>query len=96
MTDNRKMTSIFERYLTVWVGRRLPVPWLALLSSIGVYVALPLLSGFFSRKWIIRAKGEAWFKKKFLHILTPITIIALLLTLVLLFSFKGKVILPIH
>ncbi len=72
---------------------RLPVPWQALLLSIGVYVALPLLAGFFSRKWIIQAKGETWFKEKFLHILTPITIIALLLTLVLLFSFKGEVIL---
>ena len=72
---------------------RLPVPWQALLLSIGIYVALPLLAGFFSRKWIIQAKGETWFKEKFLHILTPITIIALLLTLVLLFSFKGEVIL---
>ena len=71
---------------------RLPVPWQALLLSIGVYVALPLVAGYFSRKWIISAKGEAWFKEKFLHILTPITIVALLLTLVLLFSFKGDVI----
>ena len=46
---------------------RLPVPWQALLLSIGVYVALPLVAGFFSRKWIIAAKGEAWFKEKFLH-----------------------------
>jgi ACR3 family arsenite transporter len=71
---------------------RLPVPWQALLLSIAIYVALPLLAGFFSRKWIIAAKGEAWFKDKFLHVLTPITIIALLTTLVLLFSFKGDVI----
>ncbi|HUV37145.1 MAG TPA: bile acid:sodium symporter, partial [Patescibacteria group bacterium] len=72
---------------------RLPVPWQALLLSIGIYVALPLLAGYFSRKWIIDTKGEAWFKEKFLHILTPVTIIALLTTLVLLFSFKGDVIL---
>ncbi len=72
---------------------RLPVPWQALLLSIGVYVALPLVAGYFSRKWIIRAKGEAWFKEKFLSVLTPVTISALLATLVLLFSFKGEVIL---
>jgi len=72
---------------------RLPVPWQALLLSIAVYVALPLVAGYFTRKWIIRAKGENWFKEKFLHILTPVTIIALLITLVLLFSFKGEVIL---
>ena len=72
---------------------RLPVPWQALLLSILVYVALPLVAGYLSRTWIVRAKGEAWFREKFLHVLTPITIVALLTTLVLLFSFKGEVIL---
>ena len=71
---------------------RLPVPWQALVLSIGIYVALPLVAGYVSRKLIIQARGELWFKEKFLHILTPITIIALLITLVLLFSFKGDVI----
>jgi len=72
---------------------RLPVPWQALVFSIAIYVALPLVAGFLSRKWIIAAKGKVWFNEKFLHVLTPITIIALLTTLVLLFSFKGEVIL---
>ncbi len=72
---------------------RLPVPWQALLLSIGIYVALPLVAGYISRRWIIAAKGEEWFKTKFLKVLTPVTIIALLVTLVLLFSFKGDVIL---
>ena len=72
---------------------RLPVPWQALLLSIGVYVALPLVAGYFSRKWIMATKGEAWFNEKFVHFLTPVTITALLATLVLLFSFKGDVIL---
>lgn len=72
---------------------RLPVPWQALLLSVTIYVALPLVAGYFSRKWIMKTKGEVWFKEKFLHVLTPITIMALLATLVLLFSFKGDVIL---
>jgi ACR3 family arsenite transporter len=72
---------------------RLPVPWQALLLSIVIYVALPLVAGYISRKLIIQSRGELWFKEKFLHILTPITIVALLITLVLLFSFKGEVIL---
>jgi len=72
---------------------RLPVPWQALLLSIAIYVALPLVAGYFSRKWIIATKGKDWFKQKFLHVLTPVTIIALLITLVLLFSFKGDMIL---
>jgi len=72
---------------------RLPVPWKALLLSIGIYVALPLVAGYISRKLIVAKKGIEWFNKKFLHILTPVTITALLVTLVLLFSFKGEVIL---
>ena len=71
---------------------KLPVPWQALLLSIAIYVALPLVAGYFSRRWIIAAKGEAWFQEKFLHLLTPVTIVALLTTLVLLFSFKGDTI----
>lgn len=71
---------------------RIPVPWQALVLSIAIYVALPLVAGYWSRKAIIGAKGETWFREKFLHVLTPITIVALLATLVLLFSFKGAVI----
>ncbi len=71
---------------------RMPVPWQALLLSIAIYVALPLVAGYFSRKWIIGTKGRAWFESSFLHVLTPVSIIALLATLVLLFSFKGETI----
>ncbi len=78
--------------LLLGVGR-LPVPWKALFLSIAVYVALPLAAGWVSRKWILAAKGDAWFEEKFLHLLTPVTITALLVTLVLLFSFKGDMIL---
>jgi len=72
---------------------RMPVPWQALLLSIVIYVALPLIAGYFSRKWIVSLKGIEWFNKKFLHVLSPVSIIALLFTLVLLFSFKGEIIL---
>ncbi|HAU37756.1 MAG TPA: arsenical-resistance protein, partial [Phycisphaerales bacterium] len=71
----------------------LPVPWQALLLSIAIYVALPLAAGYISRWWILRVKGREWFEHEFLHVLTPITILALLATLVLLFSFKGETIL---
>ena len=72
---------------------RLPIPWQALLLSISIYVALPLVAGYFSRKWIMKIKGEKWFKENFLHLLNPVSIIALLFTLILLFSFKGEIIL---
>ena len=72
---------------------QMPVPWEALLLSVGIYVALPLVAGYYSRKWIMKAKGPEWFRDKFLHFLTPVSITALLATLVLLFSFKGETIL---
>jgi len=71
----------------------MPVPWEALLLSIGIYVALPLVAGFLSRRWIMKVKGQAWFEQKFLRFLSPVSITALLATLVLLFSFKGETIL---
>jgi arsenite transporter len=71
---------------------RLPVPWEALALSIGVYVALPLVTGYLTRRWLIGWRGLEWFKARFLPFLTPVTITALLITLVLLFSFKGEVI----
>lgn len=72
---------------------QMPVPWQALLLSVGIYVALPLVAGYYSRVWIMKAKGPEWFRDKFLHFLTPVSISALLATLVLLFSFKGETIL---
>lgn len=71
---------------------KLPVPWEALVLSIAVYVALPLIAGYASRYWLLHAKGQRWFQERFLPVLTPVTITALLITLILLFSFKGEVI----
>jgi ACR3 family arsenite transporter len=71
---------------------KLPVPWQALVLSIAVYVALPLVAGYISRRWLMQVKGPVWFQERFLPVLTPVTITALLITLVLLFSFKGEVI----
>ncbi len=70
----------------------MPIPWQTILLSVAVYVALPLVAGYVTRKWIIAKKGMAWFESRFLHLLTPVSIVALLGTLVLLFTFKGNVI----
>ena len=71
----------------------MPIPWQTILLSVLIYVALPLIAGYFSRKWLIKFKGREWFNTRFLQWLTPVSIIALLSTLVLLFSFKGEIIL---
>jgi len=70
----------------------MPIPWETILLSVAVYVALPLAAGYVTRKWIIATKGREWFETRFLHLLTPVSIAALLATLVLLFTFKGDVI----
>ncbi|MCX8094880.1 MAG: ACR3 family arsenite efflux transporter [Caldisericia bacterium] len=71
---------------------KMPIPWETILLSVLIYVALPLVAGYFSRKYIIKKKGIDWFKKNFIKYLTPISIVALLLTLILLFSLKGEII----
>ncbi|MFH1507019.1 MAG: ACR3 family arsenite efflux transporter [Candidatus Omnitrophota bacterium] len=71
---------------------RMPIPWQTIVLSVVTYVGLPLFLGYHSRKLIIAKKGMKWFEEKFLHYLTPVSIGALLVTLVLLFSFKGELI----
>ncbi len=70
----------------------MPIPWQTILLSVTIYVGIPLIAGYYTRKQILASKGVEWFTTKFLHWLTPISIVALLATLVLLFSFKGEII----
>jgi len=72
---------------------RMPIPWQTIVLSVLIYVGLPLLAGYFSRKKIIKKKGHEWFETKFVHQLTTVSIVALLATLIVLFSLKGEVIL---
>jgi ACR3 family arsenite transporter len=79
-------------------ANNLSVPWQTIVLSVLIYVGLPLIAGIFSRYWIMKNKGREWFERRFLKYLTPISITALLLTLVLLFAFKGELIVenPLH
>lgn len=76
----------------------LVVPWQTIALSVAIYVGLPLIAGMYSRYWILRHKGRAWFEQKFLKYLNPVAISALLITLILLFAFKGELIVnnPLH
>jgi len=71
---------------------RMPIPWQTIILSVLIYVGLPLLLGYYSRKLIIAKKGLKWFEEQFVHYLTPVSVGALLFTLVLLFIFKGQLI----
>ncbi|MEY2833918.1 MAG: hypothetical protein RLZZ574_3177 [Cyanobacteriota bacterium] len=79
-------------------ANNLSVPWETIVLSVLIYVGLPLAAGIFSRYWIFKYKGRHWFEEQFLHYLSPIAIAALLLTLILLFAFKGELIVnnPLH
>jgi ACR3 family arsenite transporter len=68
------------------------VPWETIVLSVLVYVGLPLVAGIYSRWWILRHKGKEWFEDRFLKYLNPVAIAALLITLILLFAFKGELI----
>ncbi len=66
------------------------IPFDVLLTSVVAFVVLPLFAGFLVNKWLLKAKGEIWFKTIFLPALRPVSITALLTTLVLLFAFQGE------
>ncbi|MDA1280895.1 MAG: ACR3 family arsenite efflux transporter [Chloroflexi bacterium] len=69
------------------------VPYDTVLLSVVLYVVIPLGAGYLSRIWLLRTRGADWFENDFLPKLGPLTVVGLLLTLVLLFSFQGKTIL---
>ena len=74
------------------------VPWHTLLLSVGVFVVVPLLAAAITRSVVIRRRGAAYFNEKFVPRFSPITMVGLLLTLVILFSFQGNTLLenPLH
>lgn len=70
----------------------MPVPWATIAFSVGIYVGVPLVLGFFSRREILKRKDIKWFEEYFAPSLKYISIFALLITLIVLFSLQGEVI----
>jgi arsenite transporter len=75
-----------------------PIPYNTLFLSVILFVVIPLAGGYFSRKFVIKSKGKDYFNNVFIKKFDNITIIGLLLTLVIIFSFQGEIILnnPLH
>jgi ACR3 family arsenite transporter len=79
----------------IWLilGARVSVDLRLVAQSVLLYLGLPLLTGVLSRRWMLRKKGQEWFEKKALPVLEDVQLVALMLTLVVMFALQGDVIL---
>lgn len=68
------------------------VPWDTIALSVAIYIVTPLIAGYFTRRWTIQKKGIEWFEKKLEPSLGKVSVVALLITLVVLFTYQGHII----
>jgi len=88
------MLFLYAPLAALYLGiSSIPVPWDLIAVSVLVFIALPVGSGAISRKLILERKGEEWFTNTYIPTLGKVSIVALLTTLIVLFSFEGNVIL---
>lgn len=71
-------------------GKSIGIPYKTLITSITIFIVLPLVTGYASNKILRKIKGDEWFKNVFLKKLKPVSILALLTTLILIFAFQGE------
>lgn len=64
-----------------------------MLRTVGIYLGVPFTAGFLTRAFFLRTKGERWYRERFLPQVSPLTLTALLFTIVVMFSLKGDAIL---